>query len=99
MNMNDICKLPVNTISKKIVFFLWSKMPERRMSMMSLKEQEIYEDKVMQWIDDNFVLNEIEIEDYPFFLHGKLVRDKQGETMVVFWCVIYGRVDYRFQDA
>ena len=27
--------------------------------MMSLKEQEIYEDKVMQWIDDNFVLNEI----------------------------------------
>jgi len=69
------------------------------MSMMSLKEQEIYEDKVMQWIDENFVLNEIEIEDYPFFLHGKLVRDKQGETMVVFWCVIYGRVDYRFQDA
>jgi len=73
------------------------KTMERR--LVPLKEQEIYEEKVMEWIDDNFVLNEIEIEDYPFFLYGKLVRDKKGETMVVFWCVIYGRVDYRFQDA
>lgn len=73
------------------------KTMERR--FVSLNEQEIYEDKVMEWIDDHFVWNEVEIEDYPFFLHGKLVRDKQGETMIVFWCVIYGRVDYRFQDA
>lgn len=35
--------------------------------MMSLKEQEIYEEKVMEWIGDHFVLNEVEIEDYPFF--------------------------------
>ena len=67
--------------------------------MMSLKEEEIYEDKVMEWIDDHFVLNEVEIEEYPFFLHGKLVRDKKGESMIVFWCVIYGRVDYHFQDV
>lgn len=57
------------------------------------------EAKVMEWIDDHFVMNEIEIEDFPFFPCGKLVRDQQGETMVVFWCVIYGRVDYRFQEA
>lgn len=67
--------------------------------MMSMNEQEIYENKVLEWIEDHFVLNKVEIEDYPFFLHGKLVRDKQDKTMVVFWCVIYGRVDYRFQDA
>ncbi|MEK4026221.1 MULTISPECIES: hypothetical protein [Bacillales] len=64
--------------------------------MISLEENEA---KVMDWIDDHFVLNEIEIEDFPFFLHGKLIRDINGETMVVFWCVIYGRVDYRFQEA
>jgi len=57
------------------------------------------EAKVMDWIDDHFVLNEIEIEDFPFFPYGKLIRDKNGETMVVFWCVIYGHVDYRFQEA
>ncbi|HLQ96056.1 MAG TPA: hypothetical protein VK108_06695 [Pseudogracilibacillus sp.] len=64
--------------------------------MVSLEENE---EKVMEWIDDHFVTNEIEIEDFPLFPSGKLVRDKQGETMVVFWCVIYGRVDYRFQNA
>ncbi|MEK4303755.1 hypothetical protein [Oceanobacillus sp. FSL K6-0251] len=64
--------------------------------MVSLEENEA---KVMEWIDDHFVMNEIEIEDFPFFPCGKLVRDQQGETMVVFWCVIYGRVDYRFQEA
>jgi len=53
----------------------------------------------MEWIDDHFVMNEIEIEDFSFFPYGKLIRDQQGETIVVFWCVIYGRVDYRFQEA
>ncbi len=57
------------------------------------------EEKVMEWIDDHFVMNEIEIEDFPFFPYGKLIRDENGETMIVFWCVIYGRVDYRFQEA
>ncbi|EPN9637067.1 hypothetical protein ACT476_002127 [Enterococcus faecium] len=38
---------------------------------MMLNEQEIYEDKVLEWIEDHFVMNEVEIEDYPFFLHGK----------------------------
>ncbi|MFB1051484.1 hypothetical protein [Paraliobacillus sp. JSM ZJ581] len=46
------------------------------------------EAKVMDWI-----------EDFPFFPHGKLIRDKNGESMLVFWCVIYGRVDYRLQEA
>ena len=57
------------------------------------------EAKVMDWIDDHFILSEIEIEDFPFFPHGKLVRDQNEETMIVFWCVIYGRVDYRLQEA
>ena len=54
---------------------------------------------VMEWIDDHFVMNEIEIEDFSFFPHGKLIRDENGEKMVVFWCVIYGRVDYRLREA
>lgn len=46
------------------------------------------EEKVMEWIDDHFDMNEIEIEDFPFFPYRKLIRDENGETMVVFWCVI-----------
>lgn len=34
------------------------------MNIMSLQEQEVYEEKVMEWIDDHFVMNEIEIEDF-----------------------------------
>jgi len=40
--------------------------------VVSLEENEA---KVMEWIDDHFVLNEIEIEDFPFFPYGKLIRD------------------------
>ncbi|WP_339229553.1 hypothetical protein NSQ77_05895 [Oceanobacillus sp. FSL K6-2867] len=64
--------------------------------MVSLEDNET---KVMEWIDDHFVMNEIEVENFPFFPCGKLIRDKNGETMVVFWCIIYDRVDYRFQEA
>ena len=53
-----------------------------------MEENEV---KVMDWIDDHFILSEIEIEDFPFFSHGKLVRDKNEETMIVFWCVKIGR--------
>ncbi|MCZ2740042.1 hypothetical protein [Bacillus safensis] len=56
---------------------------------MSMNEQEIYEDKILEWIEDHFVMNEVEIEDYPFLLHGKLIRDKQGETMVILVCDLW----------
>ena len=36
-------------------------------NVVSVEEAKIYEEKVMEWIEDHFVLNEIEIEDYPFF--------------------------------
>lgn len=62
--------------------------------MVSLEENE---EKVMESIDDHFVLNEIEIENFPLPCE-KLVRDQQGEAIVVFWRVIYGRVNYRLQE-
>jgi len=71
----------------------------RNLRMRGLVSLEEKEEKVMEWIDDHFVMNEIEIEDFPYFPYGKLIRDKNGETIVVFWCVIYGCVDYRFQEA
>jgi hypothetical protein len=71
-------------------------LSQSRGSVISLEENEI---KVMEWIEDHFVINEIEIEDFPFFPCGKLIRDENGETVIVFWCVIYGRVDYRLQEA
>lgn len=58
--------------------FLLSKS---KWSVISLEKNEA---KVMEWINDHFVINEIEIEDFPFFPHGKLIRDKNRETMIVF---------------
>ena len=71
-------------------------LPKKRWCVIYMEENE---ENVMDWINDHFILNEIEIEDFPFFPHGKLIRDKNEETMVVFWCVIYGRVDYRLHEA
>lgn len=68
-----------------------------KVSVISFGRTGNHEEKVLEWIDDNFVLQEI--ENYPFFPYSKLIRDKNKETMIVFWCLIYGRVDYRFQDA
>lgn len=50
---------------------------ERR--LVSLKEQEIYEDKVMEWTDDNFVLNDR--QSIPLlFLHNLYFHSKEKHS-------------------
>lgn len=39
---------------------------------------------VLSWIEENFFVSEIEIENYPLFPYGKLIRDANGDTMIVF---------------
>ncbi len=77
LHLGDITKvnggeIPLGWFSSDMLF-LWFKSRKGERYMMSLKEQEIYEEKVMEWIGDHFVLNEVEIEDYPFFSSWKII--------------------------
>ncbi|MBM7634432.1 hypothetical protein [Geomicrobium sediminis] len=51
---------------------------------------------VLGWIEENFIMCEIEIESCPLFPYGRLITDTNGETMIVYWDIVSGQVDYRF---
>lgn len=44
-----------------------------------------YEQKVMNWIEDNFDMDSIVIEDFTILPYGKRILDMQGEEMAVFF--------------
>lgn len=50
-------------------------------------------DKVLAWIEENFETDQITIEDYPLFPSGQLIKDKNGGQMVVFYDIVYGRIE------
>lgn len=55
--------------------------------------------KVLDWIKDNFVINEILISDFPLFPSGQLIKDKTGNQMVVYWCISYNRIETAIPDG
>ncbi len=54
---------------------------------------------VAKWIQENFEQGAVTISDFPAFPYGKLLTDRQGKTMVVFYDIMTGKVDYRFPDS
>ncbi|SDF42048.1 hypothetical protein [Sporolituus thermophilus] len=54
------------------------------------------EKAVMDWIGKNFYVNYIKIEDYPLFPAGKRIIDKNGDEMIVYYDLMYDRVDWTF---
>ncbi|SDF30396.1 hypothetical protein [Sporolituus thermophilus] len=54
------------------------------------------EKAVMDWIEENFYINSIKIEEYPLFPAGKKITDKNGDEMVVYYDLLYNRVDWDF---
>lgn len=53
---------------------------------------------VAEWIDRNFEPGAVEVQDFPAFPYGKLLTDRQGQSMVVYWDILYGKVAYTFPD-
>ncbi len=53
---------------------------------------------VMEWIEENFDMNSIEVEDYPWMLGGTLIRDKEGKEMVAFYEFMKNQVDVLFPN-
>ncbi|ESU70479.1 hypothetical protein V2J23_00870 [Geobacillus thermoleovorans] len=51
---------------------------------------------VMQWIEEAFDMTAIQVEDFSVFPAGKLIRDENGHTMVVFYDVWTDQVKYTF---
>jgi hypothetical protein len=53
---------------------------------------------IARWIDENFEPESVTITDFPAFPYGKLLTDRQGQSMVVYWDILYGKVAYTFPD-
>jgi hypothetical protein len=49
--------------------------------------------KVIEFIEQNFHLDQIKVEDYPLFPSGQLITDKEGGQMVVFYDFLHGRIE------
>jgi hypothetical protein len=56
----------------------------------------VMQEKVQKWIEQNFVINDIRIEDFPLFPAGKRLIDRNGEEMVVYWDFLHNKIDYVF---
>jgi hypothetical protein len=54
------------------------------------------EEKVLNWIVDNFYLEELVIEDFRVLPYGKRIIDKNGDEMVVFFDYFKQSVEYFF---
>lgn len=50
------------------------------------------EKAVRDWIEANFHLNAIRVEDFPLLPAGRLITDRAGQSMVVYWDIARERV-------
>ena len=44
-----------------------------------------YEQRVMNWIEDNFNMDSIVVEDFTILPYGKRILDMQGKELAVFF--------------
>ena len=56
----------------------------------SLKE------KVLKWIEENFESTSITIIDFPIFPGGCLIKDSQGEEMLVYYDITTENIEYEY---
>lgn len=52
--------------------------------------------EIAKWIEENFHDKAVEIKDFPVFPFGKLLTDKNGDTMVVYWDILLEKLAYAF---
>ena len=55
--------------------------------------------EIAKWIDRNFDLEYVTITDFPLFPFGRMITDRDGDTMVVYWDILKGRVTYAYPDG
>jgi len=55
-----------------------------------------YEPLVLEWIKEHFDVSEVEIHEAGFMPSGKMIKDVNGDTMLVFYDILTGQVQYKF---
>lgn len=55
--------------------------------------------EIAKWIDRNFDLEYVTVTDFPLFPFGRMVTDRKGQSMVVYYDIMTGRVAYTFPDG
>jgi len=51
------------------------------------------------WIDENFEAGVMTVTDFPLFPFGKLITDRQGQTVVVYYDISKGKVTHVLPDS
>ena len=51
-------------------------------------------EKVLAWLNEQFVSDSIEVVDFPALPGGTIVRDQEGGEMLVFFDALTGQVKY-----
>ena len=54
-------------------------------------------EKVLNWITENFDLNTVTVEEIGIVPAGHIITDKHGNRMLVWWDILYQRVEWRVQ--
>ena len=52
---------------------------------------------VQKWLEENFQLEEFEIQEMPLVPGGVILKDKDNESMLVYWDILAQKIVYEFQ--
>lgn len=54
---------------------------------------------VLDFINENFYIDEITVTDFPALPYGKRIIDRNGDEMVVFYDIMTGNVKWAFPEG
>ncbi len=52
--------------------------------------------EIARWINENFEPGAVDVKDFPSYPFGRLLTDSNGETMIVYWDVLYHKAAFTF---
>lgn len=53
---------------------------------------------VQKWLEENFELSQFEIKEMPIVPGGVVLKDRDGETMLVYWDILAQKIKFEFQN-
>lgn len=49
---------------------------------------------VQKWLEENFHLEQFQIQEMPIVPGGVIIKDKANETMLIYWDILEQRIKY-----
>lgn len=53
-------------------------------------------ERVQHWLEENFDLKHFSIQEMPIVPGGVIIKDKNEETMLVYWDIMEQKIVYEF---